>query len=222
MAAKKEKRGYQEPGKNQGTELPSRVERPVVVAKTGAAATSQAEPSREQERPAVIAKAGAGSTDQSNQSREQEMRRSSMNVEGISQERVRDDYRGMARSWKDGYLQGLNTCLQWQEENERLIKNSVKQGLSGTHQFLTWWKGLIEDQAQRQADTQKQTNGTNPILGFTKQSTDAVLAAVEPIIKNSEAVVESSFGYYERAVATPSRKYVRDINKQVLDAVIPS
>src|SRR5688572_16180807 len=108
MAAKKEKRGYQEPGKNQGTELPSRVERPVVVAKTGAAATSQAEPSREQERPAVIAKAGAGSTDQSNQSREQEMRRSSMNVEGISQERVRDDYRGMARSWKDGYLQGLN------------------------------------------------------------------------------------------------------------------
>jgi hypothetical protein len=145
-----------------------------------------------------------------------------MNVEGISQERVKDDYRGMARSLKDGYLQGLNTCLQWQEENERLIKNSVKQGLSGTHQFLTWWKGLIEDQAQRQADTQKQTNGTNPILGFTKQSTDAVLAAVEPIIKNSEAVVESSFGYYERAVATPSRKYVRDINKQVLDAVIPS
>lgn len=244
MGAKKEKRGHQEPGKNQGTGLPSRVERPVVVAKTGAAAISQAEPSREQERPVVvakigavapnqaepsreqerpevIAKAGAGSTNQSNQSREQEMRRSSMNVEGISQERVRDDYRGMARSWKDGYLQGLNTCLQWQEENERLIKNSVKQGLSGTHQFLTWWKGLIEDQAQRQADAQKQTNG-NPILGFTKQSTDAVLAAVEPIIKNSEAVVESSFGYYERAVATPSRKYVRDINKQVLDAVIPS
>ena len=61
----------------------------------------------------------------------------------------------MARSWKDGYLQGLNVCLQWQEENERLIKNSVKQGLSGTHQFLTWWKGLIEDQAQRQADAQR-------------------------------------------------------------------
>lgn len=145
-----------------------------------------------------------------------------MTVEGMSEERARDDYRGMARSWKDGYLQGLNTCLQWQEENERLIKNSVKQGLSGTHQFLTWWKGLVEDQAQRQVDAQKQMNGTNPILGFTKQSTDAVLAAVEPAIKNSEAVIEGSFGYYERAVATPCRKYVRDINKQVLDAVIPS
>jgi hypothetical protein len=223
MVAKKEKRGHQEPGKNQGTGLPSRVERPVVVAKTGATATNQADPSREQESPAVIAKTGAGCTNQSNQSHEQEMRRSSMTAEGMSAERARDDYRGMARSWKDGYLQGLNVCLQWQEENERLIKNSVKQGLSGTHQFLTWWKGLIEDQAQRQVDAQqRQTNGTNPILGFTKQSTDAVLATVEPILKNSEAVVESSFGYYEHAVATPSRKYVRDINKQVLDAVIPS
>jgi hypothetical protein len=202
--------------------LPSRVERPVVVAKTGATAINQAEPSREQESPAVIAKTGAASTNQSNQLREQEMRRSSMTAEGMSAERTRDDYRGMARSWKDGYLQGLNVCLQWQEENERLIKNSVKQGLSGTHQFLTWWKGVIEDQAQRQVDAQRQVNGTNPILGFTKQSTDAVLAAVEPILKNSEAVVESSFGYYEHAVATPSRKYVRDINKQVLDAVIPS
>ena len=76
--------------------------------------------------------------------------------------------------------------------------------------------------ADWQVDAQRQTNGTNPILGFTKQSTDAVLATVEPILKNSEAVVDTSFGYYEHAVATPSRKYVRDINKQVLDAVIPS
>jgi hypothetical protein len=145
-----------------------------------------------------------------------------MAAEGMNEQKARDDYRGAARSWKDGYLQGLNTFLQWQEENERLIKTSVKQGLSGTHQFLTWWKGLIEDQAQRQVDVQKQTNGTNPILGLAKQSTDAVLATVEPMLKNSEAVVESSFGYYEHAVATPCRKYVRDINKQVLDAVIPS
>jgi hypothetical protein len=221
MVPKKGKRGDQETGKSQGTELASRVVKPVVVAKTGAA-TNQAEPPREQESPAVVAKAGAGETNQSNQSREQELRRSSMAAEGMSEERARDDYRGAARSWKDGYLQGLNACLQWQEENERLIKNSVKQGLSGTHQFLTWWKGLIEDQAQRQVDVQRQTNGTNPILGFAKQSTDAVLATVEPMLKNSEAVVESSFGYYEHAVATPCRKYVRDINKQVLDAVIPS
>jgi hypothetical protein len=116
----------------------------------------------------------------------------------------------------------LNACLRWQEENERLIKDSVKQGFSGTRQILTWWKGWVEDQAQRQADVQRLANGTNPILGFTKQSTDAILAAVEPILKNSETVVENSFGYYEQTVATPSRKYVRDINKQVLDAVIPS
>ena len=222
MGATHKKRGGQEFRKNEGTESASQEVKPVIVAKTGAAATNQADPFREPERPEVVAKAGAGSTNESNQSREQEMRRSSMTVEGMSEERARDDYRGVARSWKDGYLQGLNACLQWQEENERLIKTSVKQGLSGTHQFLTWWKGLIEDQAQRQVDAQRQTNGTNPILGFAKQSTDAVLATVEPMLKNSEAVVESSFGYYEHAVATPCRKYVRDINKQVLDAVIPS
>lgn len=145
-----------------------------------------------------------------------------MAAEGLGEEKVRDDYRGMAQTWKDGYLQGLNTCLQWQEENERLIKNSVKQGLTGTHQFLTWWKDWIEDQRRGQGDAQRQADVMNPILGFTKQSTDAVLATVEPLLKNSEAAVESSFGYYENVVADPSRKYVRDINKQVLDMVIPS
>jgi hypothetical protein len=177
------------------------------MAKTAAASeTNQSNQSREQE---------------SNHSREQESRRTSM-TEGRIDEKIRDDYKDVARSWKDGYLQGLNACLRWQEENERLIKDSVKQGFSGTRQILTWWKGWVEDQAQRQADVQRLANGTNPILGFTKQSSDAVLVAVEPILKNSEAVVESSFGYYEQAVATPSRKYVRDINKQMLDAIIPS
>jgi hypothetical protein len=154
---------------------------------------------------------------------EQEERRSSMAAEEMNAERARDDYRGMAKTWKDGYLRGLDACLQWQAENERLIKDSVKQGLSGSRQFLTWWKDWIEDQTQRQADLQqRQVNAPNPLLGFTKQSTEAVLAIVEPLLKNSETAVESSFGYYENAVATPSRKYVREINKQVLDAVIPS
>ena len=126
-----------------------------------------------------------------------------MAFEGMTEERARDEYRGMAKVWKDGYLQSLNACLQWQEQNERLIKDSLKQGFSGTHQFLTWWKDWIEGQAQRQVDTREQTNGTNPILEFTKQSTGAVLATVEPILKNSEAAVDSSFGYYEQAVAIP-------------------
>ena len=104
-----------------------------------------------------------------------------------------------------------------------LIKDSVKQGLSGSRQLFTRWKDWVEDQTQRQTDIQqKQVNGVNPFLGFTRQSTEAVMATVEPLLKNSEEAVESSFGYYENAVATPSRKYVREINKQVLNAVIPS
>jgi hypothetical protein len=147
-------------------------------------------------------------------------------------EQIKDDYKEMAKIWKENYLDGLDACLQWQAENQRLVKDTMKQGLSGSRQFLTWWKGWIEDQTQRQAEIQKDVqkhastqryanNATNPFLGFTKQSTEAVLATVEPLLKNSEAAVESSFGYYENAVATPSRKYVREINRQVLDAVIP-
>lgn len=145
-----------------------------------------------------------------------------MAVEGITEERTREEYRGMARVWKEGYLQSLNACLQWQEENERLIKDAVMQGFSGTHQFLTWWKDWVGEHAGRQAEIAGQTNAANPIVEFTKQSTEAVLATVEPILKNSQAAVDNSFGYYEHAVAVPSRKYVRDINKQVLDVVIPS
>ena len=152
-----------------------------------------------------------------------------MAVEGISAEQARDGYRALAQTWKDGYLQGLNVCLEWQEGNERLIRDSVRQGLSGSRQFLTWFKDWAENQGRRQEEVQRganvtnpMANVTNPILGFTKQSTEAVLSTVEPLLKNSEAAVESSFGYYENVVATPSRKYVREMNKQVLDMVIPS
>ncbi|HSE59302.1 MAG TPA: hypothetical protein VLA99_11420 [Nitrospiraceae bacterium] len=145
-----------------------------------------------------------------------------MTVESMSEETARDGYRAMAQTWKDGYLQGLNLWLQWQEGNERLIRDSVKQGLSGSRQFLTWFKDRVEDQRRVQEEAQREANVTNPILGFTKQSTEAVLATVEPLLKNSETAVERSLGYYENVVAAPSRKYVRDINKQVLDLVIPS
>jgi hypothetical protein len=197
MAEKKRKRDEGEAKKEDGAEVASQIERSVAEMQKGG--------------PNMIEKSG-----------EQEGRRSSMAAEEMNTERARDEYRGMAKTWKDGYLQGLDVCLQWQAENERLIKDSVKQGLSGSRQFLTWWKDWIEDQTQRQADVQRQANAPNPLLGFTKQSTVAVLTTVEPLLKNSEAALESTFGYYENAVATPSRKYVREINKQVLDAVISS
>jgi hypothetical protein len=133
------------------------------------------------------------------------------------------EYKRMARVWKEGYLQGLDTCLQWQEQNEHLIKDTFRQGLSGSRQLLGIWKDWINDQTEQQKRTQEQrTMSVNPFLGFTKQSTEAVVATVEPLLKNSEAAVESTFGHFENALAVPCRKYVREINKQLLDAVIPS
>ena len=134
-----------------------------------------------------------------------------------------DDYKEMAKSWKHGYLRGLDALLQWQEENERFIKDGVTQGLAGSRQVLGLWKDWIDRQAQEQRKAQEQVSGIgNPFVGLTKQSTEAVLVTVEPMLKNSEAAVESSFGYYQTALAAPSRKYLREINRQVLDAVIPT
>lgn len=152
----------------------------------------------------------------------EDMRRSSMAAEGMNEERGRHDYQGMAKVWKDGYMQGLNLCLQWQEDTERMIGDSVKKGLSESRQFLVWWKDWVDNQAQTQEEVQRQSNVANPMLGLTKQSTDAVLAAIEPILKQSETVAENSLGYYGRAVAAPSRTYVREINRQVLNVLIPS
>jgi hypothetical protein len=227
MATKKRKRGDQAVRRQEGggTEESTSEEKEEMAS--------------EEAEEAMTVEAVEASLNQSEASGKQE-RRSSMAVDEMREERVRqtaekarEDYIEMAKTWKDSYLEGLDACLQWQEENERLIKDTVKQGLSGSRQLLGWWKEWIDDQTQRQAEIQKdvqkrvnnqrQTNNvTNPFLGFTKQSTEAILATVEPILKNSEAAVDSTFGYYENAVAAPSRKYVRELNQQVLNAVIPS
>jgi hypothetical protein len=33
----------------------------------------------------------------------------------------------MAKTWKEGYLKGLETSLQWQEQNQQLVKEAVRQ-----------------------------------------------------------------------------------------------
>jgi hypothetical protein len=157
-------------------------------------------------------------------------RRSRMAVDETKAERAQEDYKEMAKTWKTGYLGGLEAFLQWQAQNERLFKDTVKQQLSGSRQLLTMWRDWMNRQTEEQQRTQERTqgqfgggNGTaNPVFGFTRQSTEAVVTTVEPLLKTSEAAMDSTFGYYESAVGAPSRRYVREINKQVLDAVIPS
>lgn len=129
------------------------------------------------------------------------------------------DMAGMTRVWKESYLKGLDACLHWQEESEQLVKNTVRQGLSGPRQWLNLYKEWVEmpwDQIQGQ------TAGVpNPFLAFSRQSVQTCHATVEPLLKSAELALENSFGYYETALAAPSRKYVRELNRQVLDSLIP-
>lgn len=157
-----------------------------------------------------------------------EERISRMAIDEMNAERAQQDYKEMAKTWKNSYLTGLETFLHWQDQNERLFKDMVKQGFSGSRQLLTIWKDWVNRQTEEQqriherAQGQMGNGGGNPLLGLKRQSIEAVVTTVEPILKTSEAAIDNTFGYYQSALAAPSRKYVKEINKQVLDAVIPN
>jgi acetyl-CoA C-acetyltransferase len=99
----------------------------------------------------------------------------------------------MAKVWKEGYLQGLETSLQLQEQNEQLVKQAVRQGLSAYQQ----WLAMV------------------PFFAIFQTSQDMA----EPLL---ETACETSFEYYETAVAGPARKYTFEANKKVLDTLIPN
>lgn len=129
------------------------------------------------------------------------------------------DVAGLAKAWKESYVKGLEACLQWQEESERLVKTSCIQGFSGPRQWLNLYKEWMDmpwDQIQGQA-----IGVPNPFLIVCRQCAQACHASVDPLLKTAEATVENSFSLYDSAIGTPSRKYVRDLNKQVLESVIP-
>ncbi|HKU52717.1 MAG TPA: hypothetical protein VJQ25_09650 [Nitrospira sp.] len=123
----------------------------------------------------------------------------------------------IAKVWKEGYLKGLETSFQWQEQNEQLVKEAVRQGVSAYQQWLGLYKNLLGkplDQAQGQT-----TGVPNQFLAFTREILQRSQEMTEPLLKN---VCETSFDYYESAVAGPARKYTVEINKKVMDTIIPS
>ena len=124
---------------------------------------------------------------------------------------------GIAKVWKEGYLKGLETSFQWQEQNAQLVKEAVRQGVSAYQQWLGLYQNLLGrplDQAQGQT-----TGVPNQFLAFTREVLQRSQEMTEPLIKN---VCETSFDYYESAVAGPARKYTVEINKKVMDTIIPS
>jgi hypothetical protein len=132
------------------------------------------------------------------------------------------------KTWKNGYLNSLEVFWDWQVRNERLFTDTVKQGLSDSRQLLMMWRNWMDHQGEQQQRTQGEPKGqlvsgaASSILRLTRKSTVAVVATVELLLKMSEAAMDSTFGYYESVLAVPSRKYVREINRQALDAVVPS
>lgn len=123
----------------------------------------------------------------------------------------------MARVWKEGYLKGLETSLQWQEQNEQLVKDAVRQGFSAYQQWFALYKNFLGKSSDQM---QGQTNGLpNHFLTFTREILQTSQDMTEPLLKTA---CETSIDYYEKAVAGPARKYTVEINKKVMDTIIPS
>jgi hypothetical protein len=129
------------------------------------------------------------------------------------------DFRGMSKVWRETYLNGLESCFRWQEENERLLQESVKQGFIGSLQWLTLYKNWMEmpwDQTRGQS-----TGIPNPVLTFARQSIQTLHGTTEPLCKTGADACEATFSYFESELAGPSRQYVFGLNKRVMDSVIP-
>ena len=118
----------------------------------------------------------------------------------------------MAKTWKEGYLKGLEIYGE-----PTLVKEAVRQGLSAYQEWSDLyknWLGKPWDQIQGQT-----TGVPSQFLAFTREILQTSQEKAEPLLKN---VCETSFDYYETAVARPTRKYTVEINKKVMDTIIPS
>jgi len=158
-----------------------------------------------------------GSRNPLDQSGDEAERRPLMSTETKTGADRMSEVMDVAKVWKEGYLKGLETSLQWQQQNEKLVKEAVRQGLSAYQQWFAMyknWLGKPWDQAQGQT-----TGVPNQFLAFTREVLQTSQDMAEPLLKTA---CENSFDYYETAVAGPARKYTVEINKKVMDTLIPS
>jgi len=123
------------------------------------------------------------------------------------------DVRGMSQAWKQSYLHGLEAFFQSQEQTERLLKETVKQGISGSQQILQGYEKWL-DQIQGQA------GAGSPFVEWSRQLVRSFHTNADPIFKSAADATESAFNYYQNALARPSRKYAADLNKKAMDTVI--
>lgn len=153
------------------------------------------------------------------QQTDEQQRRSNMTVEehvGRNDFR-RNDFNGVARVWKDAYLGGLEATLKWHQQNEDAAKSMIKQGFSITQHWLGSYKTLVENW-----DVEPGQEHSNPWLALSRQVLQAVQTATEPVVKTGMELCDTTFHSYETAWAGPCRKYVLELNKKMMDTVIPS
>jgi hypothetical protein len=123
------------------------------------------------------------------------------------------DFRGMSTAWKQGYIGGLEAFFQSQEQTERLLKETVKQGIFGSQQILQGYEKWL-DQVRERAGT------ASPFVDWSRQVVRNFHSNAEELLKTAADATESAFTYYENAVARPSRKCTLDVNKKVMDTVL--
>ena len=125
------------------------------------------------------------------------------------------DVKGMNKIWKQGYLGGLEALYQSQEQSERLLKETVKHGISGSQQMLQVYEKWLEQ-------IQGHAGAASPFVELSRQAVRAFHNNADPFLKTVADTAENAFNYYENALARPARKYTLDLQAKVIDSMIPA
>jgi len=125
---------------------------------------------------------------------------------------------GIAKVWKEAYLDGLEAGLRWQGENEHAAKSIIKQGLMRSQQLLAFSKDCLDKSLEEIQGHQNE----NPFVALSRQLIQASHAVTEPVFKTGAEFYETTVKTYETALAGPARRSVLEINKKVLNTIIPN
>jgi len=128
------------------------------------------------------------------------------------------DSAGIAKGWKEAYLDGLEAGLRWQGENEHAAKSLIKQGLMRSQQLLAFSKDCLDKSLEQIQGHQNE----NPFVALSRQLIQASHAVTEPVFKTGAEFYETTVKTYETALAGPARRSVLEINKKVLNTIIPN
>ncbi len=169
-------------------------------------------------KPTVLWEAMEKSRTLPEESGKRTQRRSIVVAEEVKTKAEGIDFTGMAKVWKQAYLGGLEATLSLQKQNVIVAKNLIQQGLTATQQWLTLYKNVVDTSLEQ---IPAQANA-NPVLALSRQMIQSAQAAAEPAFKTGAEVCETSLTAYETGLAGPSRKYMLEVNKRMMDTIIPA